>query len=206
MIIQQAPAAFAGLTVAAGTAAQVLQVNAAGVLAGLASGNFYLKGPASNELNQNPFRVIVSGTILAHGATQTVAVGLQWAAISAAGVVGSLADTFTAVASGTLVAGTYYDFMIEQEFYGSALSSTLNVAGVASNTTVSVGGVPTAISTGIPASLALTNAAIASQTEPITGVNNTVNQPAFAFAVTVKNSVSDTTETVTLNQFAIVQD
>lgn len=200
VIVSSAPVAFGSLTTAAGTAAQVIPVNAAGVLAGLPAGNFFLDSPQSNTLNGRRFVVSASGWILAHGASQTVAVGLQafpWNTSVAGARTASGTATFTPVASATLTAATYYNFVISQTFFASlpantmsCLPPTVNVAGAA----VSISTVPAAIVTAIT---------IASQTEPITGINNTINYPLVSFAVSVTNSVSDAVETVQLTQFSI---
>lgn len=203
-ITSQAPVAFSLFTTASGTAEQPLQVSAAGVTAGLTAGNFTLVTPPANEVQGNRFKVYAAGWVKAHGATQTVKLALQWQAYSTTGgLLFSPVDTFTPNASGTLVAGVFYDFLIEQEFYGEPNSGNLYAVPAVN---YYIGGQAAITATAIaPATLFCPNLLSASQTEPITGVNNSYNWPAANFYVTITNSVSDTVETIQLTQFAMEQ-
>jgi hypothetical protein len=225
-IIAQAPVQYAaGYTSVAGTAEQIIQTNAAAKVAGIAPGNFYLDVTAEEAVS-SLIKVKASGTIQAHGATQTVAMGLLYQAWSGTSRASNPVDTFTPVASAALVAGNYYDFSIEQEFFcSSALSGILCATGLP---VVTVGGIVVNVTTGIPSALSLPNllqtpyilqAASGGNTGPaITGpassgyVSNAFaspnagvisTTPIMSFAVSIKNSVSDAVETVNLNSFFV---
>ncbi len=201
IVTAQAPVAFSLMTSASGTSAQTIQVSSAGVTAGLTAGNLYLDSPSSNLLNGRRFNVTVIGWVKAHGATQTIAPGLQiypWNTSVSGARTASGTATFTTQASGTLTAGTYYDFMISQDFFGEANANTL--VCTAPSVYVNSG---TAIASTTPASPVTVAFASASQTEPINGVNATTDYPLASFTVTFANSVSDTVETVQLTQFCI---
>jgi hypothetical protein len=165
----------------------------------------FITSPQADQIVSNTFKVTASGTIVAHGATQTVKVALLWAAISASGVIGVPVDTFTPVASGTLIAGTSYDFVIEQEFYaGSAAQGTIVPLGLP---TVFVGGVAVNVTTGLPSPLACPNISSFVQAATNNGIVVTENNlPPIAFALSIANSVSDTAETVQINQFYLSQN
>src|SRR5579864_7534630 len=124
----QAPVAFSAMTSATGTTAQLWQVSATGVTAGLTAGNFYLDSPSSNLLNGRKFTVTYGGWVKAHGATQGIYMGLQafpWNTSVAGARTASGTNTFTPLTSGTLVAGTFYDFVVTQDFFGEANANTL---------------------------------------------------------------------------------
>jgi hypothetical protein len=198
----QAPVAFSLTTSATGTSAQAFQVSSAGTSAGLTAGNLYLDSASSNLMNGRRFVVTAAGWVKAHGGTQTIAPGLQiypWNTTVAGARTASGTATFTPVASGTLVAGTFYDFVVTQQFFGEANANTLTcfapVVYVA-------GSVVSIVTTASAQTVAF---ASASQTEPITGINNTVDYPLASFTCTFTNSVSDTVETLQLTQFSIEQ-
>jgi hypothetical protein len=199
-VVNQAPVAFSLMTSASGTSAQVLQVSSTGVTAGIAAGNFYLDSASSNLLNGRRFQVSAGGWVKAHGATQTFAPGLQilpWNTTVAGARTASGTATFTPVASGTLTAGTFYDFSVTQEFFGEANANTLTCFAPA----VYVAGTQVTISS--VASAQTVAFASASQTEPITGINNTTDYPLASFVFSFTNSVSDTVETLQLTQFSL---
>jgi hypothetical protein len=199
-VTNEAAVLYSTTTSVSGTSAQLFQVNAAGVSAGVAAGNFYLTAGPSNILNGRKFTVTAGGWVKAHGATQTFAPGLQifpWNTSVAGGPAVSGTVTFTPVASGTLVAGTYYDFIVTQDFFGDANANTLTcfapsvyVAG----SVVSISSTASAITVSFQS---------ASQTEPITGINNTTDYPLGYFGVSFANTVSDTTETAQLTTFNV---
>lgn len=199
-IQNQAKVLFSAMTSGSGTAAQLWQVSANGVTQGETAGNFYLNSQPSNNLNGRKFNVTCAGWVKAHGATQTIAFGLQcfpWNTTVAGAIAASGTNTYTAVASGTLVAGTYYDFVISQDFYGEINANTLTCFAP----TVYVAGSPvTIVTTATPITVAF---ALPTQTEPITGINNTTDYPLCSFCPTFLNSVSDTTETMQLTQFGL---
>ncbi len=195
-----APVLFSATTAVAGTAAQSFQVSAAGVSAGLTAGNFFLDSTDSDKLNGRRFVVTAAGWVKAHGASNTFAPGLQiypWNTTVAGARTASGTATFTPVASGQLIAGTFYDFVITQQFFGEANANTLTcfapVVYVA-------GSAVTIVTTSTPITVAF---ASASQTEPITGINNTTDYPLASFTCTFANTVSDTTETAQLTYFGI---
>ena len=199
-VTNQAAVAYSSTTAVSGTSAQLFQVNAAGVSAGTAAGNFYMTAGPSNILNGRRFTVTAGGWVKAHGATQTIAPGLQifpWNTSVAGGPAVTGTATFTPVASGTLVAGTFYDFVITQDFFGDANANTLTCAAPA----VYVAGTQVAIVT-VPAAITVSYQ-LAIQTEPITGINNTTDYPLGYFGVSFANSVSDTTETAQLTTFSV---
>ena len=199
-IQNQAKVLFSPTTSVAGTAAQPWQVSANGVTQGETAGNFYLNSQPSNNLNGRRFNITYGGWVKAHGATQTIAFGLvlyPWNTSVAGGIAASGTNTYTAVASGTLVAGTFYDFVVSQDFYGEINANTLTCFAP----TVYVAGSPvTIVTTASPITVAF---ALPTQTEPINGINNTTDYPLASFNPTFTNSVSDTTETLQLTQFAL---
>lgn len=195
-----APVLYSAMTSGSGTSAQVWQVSSTGTSAGVTAGNLYLDSQDSDKYNGRKFTVTAGGWFKAHGATQTVAVGLQifpWNTTVSAGRTASGTATFTPVASGSLTAGTFYDFLISQDFFGEANANTLTCLAP----TVYFGGSPVSISS--VASAQTVAFASASQTEPITGVNTTYDYPLASFCVTFTNSVSDTTMTAQLTQLSI---
>jgi hypothetical protein len=196
-ILSQAAVGFSGMTSASGTSEQIWQMSSAGVTAGLASGNFYMDSPPANIINGVPFAVTVAGWVKAHGTSQTIKFGLMWQAWNGSSRSGSPADAFTTVASGTLTAGTVYDFYVQQKFLGDANAQVLSPLGLP---TVVVGGTAVTIS-AVTSPLTTFNFATASQTEPITGINASYNYPAVSFVPSFLNSVSDTTETLQLTTF-----
>lgn len=199
-IVAQAPVAFSAMTSATGTAAQIFQVSSSGTSNGLTAGNFYLDSPHSDLLNGKRFKVVAGGWVKAHGATQTVAFGLQifpWNTTVAGGRTASGTATYTTVASGQLTAGTYYDFLIEQEFFGEANANTLTCLAptvYAAGSSVTISSVASAQTVAF---------ASANQTEPINGVNATVDYPLASFVVTFANTTPDTVETLQLTQFQL---
>ena len=199
-IQNQAKVAFSAMTSASGTAAQAWQVSATGVTQGETAGNFYLNSQPSNNLNGRKFNITYAGWVKAHGATQTIAFGLvlyPWNTSVAGAIAASGTATYTAVASASLTAGTFYAFVVSQDFYGQVNADTLTCFAP----TVYVAGSPvTIVTTASPITVAF---ASASQTEPINGVNATTDYPLASFNPTFTNSVSDTTETMQLTQFAL---
>lgn len=199
----QAPVAFSAMTSASGTSEQLWQVSSTGTSVGnLTAGNFYLDSPSSNLLNGRKFTVTVGGWFKAHGATQTVAVGIQifpWNTTVAGGRTASGTDTYTTVASGTLIAGTFYDFLIFQDFFGEINANTLTCL----LPTVYFGGSKANVVTA--ASAQTVAFATAVQTEPGNGLNEVTSQnyPLASFVPTFTNSVSDTVMTAQLTQCSI---
>ena len=195
-----APVAYSLMTSGSGTSEQLWQVSSTGTSAGVAAGNFYLDSPESDKLNGRRFTVTVGGWVKAHGATQTIKFGLQifpWNTSVAGGRTATGTDTWTTVATGALTAGTYYDFVMVQDFFGEANANTLTCFAPS----VYVGGSAVAIVT--TASAQTVAFASASQTEPITGINSLTDYPLCSFVPTFLNSVSDTTETMQLTQASI---
>lgn len=199
-IQNQAPVLFSAMTSASGTAAQLWQVSANGVTQGLTAGNFNLVAGPSNNLNGRRFNVTYGGWVKAHGASQTIAPGLQifpYNTTVAGGPTASGTATFTTVASGQLIAGTFYDFIVSQDFFGEANANTLTCFAP----TVYVGGTQVTIAATSAAITVAFN--VASQTEPITGENTTTDYPLANFTPTFANTVSDTTETLQLTTCAL---
>lgn len=195
-----AAVAYSLMTSGSGTSVQPWQVSSTGTSAGVTAGNFYLDSPSSNLLNGRKFTVTVGGWFKAHGATQTVAAGLQifpWNTTVSGARTASGTATYTAVASGTLIAGTYYDFLISQDFFGEANANTLTCFAP---TVYFAGSSVTISSTASAQTVAF---ASASQTSPINGVNTTYDYPLASFVPTFTNSVSDTVMTAQLTQASI---
>ena len=193
----QAPVLYSAMTSASGTSAQLWQVSSTGTTAGVTAGNFNLIAGPSNNLNGRRFSVTYGGWVKAHGATQEIAFGLQifpWNTSVAGGPTVSGTNTFTAVNSGVLTAGTFYDFIVSQDFFGEANANTLTCLAPS----VYVGGTQVTIASVAAAITVAFNPA--SQTEPITGINNTTDYPLAYFVPTFANTVSDTTETLQLTQ------
>lgn len=188
------------MTSGSGTSAQLWQVSSTGTTAGVAAGNLNLVAGPSNVLNGRRFQVSYGGWVKAHGATQEIAFGLQifpWNTSVSGGPTASGTNTFTGVNSGVLTAGTYYDFIVTQQFFGEANANTLTCFAPV----VYVGG--TVVTIASVASAVTVAFASASQTEPITGINNTTDYPLANFTPTFANTVSDTTETLQLTTFAL---
>lgn len=203
-ILAQAPVAFSNYTTLTGTAEQITQVSAAGLAAGVnnaVASNFYLDSPSANLLPGRS-KVTATGWIKAHGATQTVKIALMWQAWSGASRISIPLDTFTVVASPTLLAGVFYDFNLEQTFYTEPNSGLL----FAVLPSLSINGNAVSIVTGAPSGpLPLPNLSSASQTSPVTGINTSYNYPAVSFCIGLVNSVSDTAETFALTSFTLEQ-
>ena len=137
--------------------------------------------------------------VKAHGATQVIAFGLQcfpWNTTVAGARTASGTNTFTPVNSGQLTAGTFYDFQITQDFFGESNANTLTCVAP---TVYVAGSAVSIVTTASPITVAY---AIASQTEPITGINSTTDYPLASFVVTFANNTSDTVETLALTQFS----
>lgn len=189
---------YSAMTSGTGTAAQLWQVSSTGTSAGVAAGNLNLVAGPSNNINGRRFEVSYGGWVKAHGATQEIAFGLQIFPFNTSVVGGptvSGTSTFTAVNSGVLTAGTTYDFIVNQQFFGEANANTLTCFAP----TVYVGGTQVTIAS-VAAAITVAFAS-ASQTEPITGINNTTDYPLANFTPTFANTVSDTTETLQLTTF-----
>jgi hypothetical protein len=195
--VAQAPITFQGpTTVATGTSTQIIQYNSTGTTNGFTAGNFALISPESNILNGVRFSVKYSGWYKSHGASQAVALGLNLNAYtSATAPTGNGTATCTPVSSGPLLAGTTYNFSFSQDFIGTSQASTV----VGSNPVVLFAAAPVTYSAGTTA-IACTFAG-PSQTEPITGVNNTISWPLAQFYATFADAVSDTTATLALTEF-----
>ena len=196
----QAPVLFSAMTSASGTSAQLWQVSANGVTQGLTAGNFNLVSGPSNNLNGRRFNITYGGWVKAHGATQEIAFGLQifpYNTSVSGGPTVSGTNTFTAVNSGVLAAGTFYDYIVSQDFFGEANANTLTCFAPS----VYVGGSQVVIASVAAAITVAFN--VASQTEPITGENNTTDYPLANFTPTFANTVSDTTETLQLTTFSL---
>lgn len=188
------------MTSGSGTSAQLWQVSSTGTTAGVTAGNLNLVAGPSNNLNGRRFVISYGGWVKSHGASQTLAFGLQIFPYNTSVVGGPTVAgtaTYTPVASGGLIAGTFYDFIVQQTFFGEANANTLTCEAP----TVYVAGVQVAIAT-VPAAITVAFNT-ASQTEPITGVNNTTDYPLANFTPTFANTVSDTTETLQLTTFAL---
>lgn len=200
-VIAQAPVAFSKYTSLTGTGEQILQVSSAGVTAGMTAGNFYLDAPPSNILNGKVFTVRMAGWLKAHGASQTVAVGLLWSAWSAGSRSATTADTFTIpTVSHVLVAGTYYNFSIVQQFYGD--SSTNALTAILPAVYSMWGNGYSVVTATTPLAVTFNSA---SQTEPGTGFSEVADQnyPLVSFMTSITNSVADTVETCQLTQFQL---
>lgn len=200
--IAQAFVQFSGpYTVLTGTAVQYIPTTAAGVTAGLPSGNFFLTTPQSDLLNGERFQVNVGGWYKSHGTSQTLAVGLYCnpfiASTNPTGN-GTLTSA-TATASSALTAGTFYDFVFTQQFFGDANANTLTCF---TPTVYIAGAVLSQAQNSTP--IAVTFAS-GSQTSPITGINNTYDWPLANFYVAITDGVSDTTATLQLTEFYISQ-
>ena len=198
--IASAPVAYSLTTAATGTALQLFQVSSTGVTAGLTAGNFYLDSPPSNVLNGRMFEINATGWVKAHGATQKMVFGLQcfpWnTSVSGAKTATGTSCFTVASPSATLTAGTYYNFAIQQKFFGDANTNLLSVL----TPTCWFAG---AVETGVAVSSITVAYNTALQTEPITGINASNDYPLASFGVEFYNTVSDTTETMQLTNFSL---
>lgn len=201
MNIAQAPVQFSGYTVLTGTSVQFLPTSAAGVTAGLPSGNFFLTAPVSNLLNGARFKVSFGGWYKSHGASQTLGVGLYCNPFTSANNPtgnGTLTSA-TATQSATLTQGTVYNFTFNQDFFGDATSNTLTCF---TPSVLIAGAVLSQAQLATP--IAVTFAS-ASQTSPVTGINTTFDWPLANFYVGITDGVSDTLATLQLTEFYVSQ-
>lgn len=201
MIIADAPVAFSAYTAIAGTSVQYLQVSSAGVTAGLRAGNFFLTAPQSPLLNGQRFKVNFSGWVKAHGSSQYLGVGLYLNPYTSASQPtgnGTLTSA-TATQSAALTAGTFYDFSFQQEMEGDSNAGTITFYAP----TIFIAGV--AVSQAANTTPLAVTFASSVQTSPITGINNSVNNPLADFYVAFTNTTSDTVETYQLTEFYVSQ-
>ena len=202
-IVAQAYTVYSSFTTLVAVTEQIIPVNAAGVLAGQTAGNLYMDGPSANQMNGKRFKVNLGGWVKAHGTSQTVKIGLLWQAWLGSVRTGSPADTFTTVASGTLTAGTFYDFVVEQEFFGEMNADTITAV----LPSVMIAGAAVTI-TSVTAALACTNlnTALFNQPSPSTGYITPAvgyDYPAISFCASVLNSVADTVQTGAITEFTM---
>lgn len=146
--------------------------------------------------NGRPFYLTAQGWVKAHGTSQTVAIGFQGAAYSTSAFSGTQLGTGTA--SGTLTAGTYYPFWLSATLFvdntSGILSGFYSVADGASPTLKA----PTVLAntlTGI--TFGSNYVASSNATNPLASAQT----PALQFALTMTNSVADTTETLGVTSF-----
>jgi hypothetical protein len=147
-------------------------------------------------LNGRPFNVVAQGYVKAHGATQTIKMGLQGAAYSTSAFSGTQLYE-AATASGTLTAGTFYPWWLNASLQADNTSGILQgmVITVVNNVQGSTGSnilanTLTAITFG-------SNNVGTNVTQPLASAQT----PALQFALTFKNSVSDTTQIISVMNF-----
>lgn len=189
MIIAQAvgptnqPISF---TTGTGTAAQVIQ-NGSTPLVLTVGGQI---------LNGRPFEVKVQGYVKAHGASQTMKLGLQAAKYTSGAFVGT--QIYTAgTASGQMIAGQSYPFYLSATFFADNTSGILTgYASTCDGVTPTMNG-STVVSSLISGVSFGSNNVGANVTAPLAGAQT----PALQFAITFTNSVSDTVEVVSITSF-----
>lgn len=172
-------------TSGSGTSAQVIK-NGSSALVLTVGGQIF---------NGKPFQVVAQGYVKAHGSSQTIAFGLQGAAYSTSAFSGTQLGTGTA--SGTMTAGTVYPWYLAATLFAD------NTSGILSGFYTVVDGVtPTLKAPTVLANL-LTGITFGSNNVG-TNVTNplaSAQAPALQFALTFTNSVSDTTEVVSVSSF-----
>lgn len=152
--------------------------------------------------NGKPFEIVAQGYVKAHGATQTLAFGLQGQAYSTGAFSGTQLATGTA--SGTLTAGTYYPFFLRAQMFAD------NTSGILSGFYTVADGVTPTLKAGTIVAAKLTGITFGSNA--ITGTTYATNPlgaaqtPALQFALTITNSVSDTAEIFYITSFYATND
>jgi hypothetical protein len=153
----------------------------------------------SQIYNGKPFYLTAQGWVKAHGTSQTVAFGFQGAKYTTGAFSGTQLGTGTA--SGTLTAGNVYPFLLQATLFAD------NTSGILSGYYSVVDGVtPTYKSNAV---LAATLTGVNFGTNNATNATNplaSAQTPALQFALTFTNSVSDTTEVVSVSSFFVSND
>ena len=151
-------------------------------------------------LNGRPFEVVCQGYVKAHGATQTLKMGLQ-GQLNASTFSGTQLYT-SATASGVMTAGTVYPFYMRVCLFADNTSGILSGFGVQCD-----GVTPTFVGGAIVSNL-LTSVTFGSN-----NVGTSVTAPlasaqgvALQFCPTITNSVADTTEVFTVTSFYATSD
>lgn len=209
-ILIQAQLPYASTAIATGTAAQQVQVNAAGTLAGLTAGNFVLPIPAEYPVGTTPIRLKAQGYVV-KGTTSTLLLNFTWGK-----TIASQAAMFTAVASASLTGANppvlptnAYVWKMEQNIILDAVSQTASATGPGSGVSdglgtggIFVGAANVAITAGIPPTqLTTVPYNTTSQPSPQTGINQVV---PVANSIYVGISFSNgTSETVAGAAFVI---
>jgi hypothetical protein len=180
------PVTYTSLT---GTSAQVVKTGGAALVLTV-GGQIY---------NGKPFYLTAQGFLKAHGTSQTFAMGFQGSAYSTSAFSGTQLGTGTA--SGTLTAGTVYPWYLNATLFAD------NTSGILSGWyTVADGATPTLKA---PTVLAATLTGITFGTNnAATGSNplSSAQTPALQFALTLTNSVADTTEVLSVTSFYAAND
>ena len=153
-------------------------------------------------LSGKPFKITEQGTLLAHGAAQTLIFGLQGAAYST----GAFAGTQLAAgsASGAVTAGSSYDFYLTATLFGSNASGLVSGFYITSdNVTPSAKAVTVTAAklTGIKF-----GSSVLSGTTWATNPLGAAQLPALQFALTVQASVSDTQQVFSITSFYATND
>lgn len=180
------------------TNAPVSVTSAAGTSAQVITGNILTVG--GQVYNGKPFSVIAQGYVKAHGATQTFAFGLQGQKYSTGAFSGTQLGTGTA--SGSMTAGTVYPFYLKATFFAD------NVSGILSGFYSVADGVTPTLKGGTVLANLLTGVSFGSNNvgTNVTAPLASAQTPALQFALTFTNSVSDTTEVVSITSFYAEND
>lgn len=211
-IIAQAPVQFAVTTQATGTAAQQVQVSAAGVTAGLTAGNFTLGIPAEFPTGYVPITIKARG-YFSRGTSSTVAIGLLWGKTQAT----ATAAMYTAVASASLtganpplVANTF-PWAVDQKIYLDAASQTASAVGPGSGVSdglgtggMWIGAANVALVAGIPPTqLTAVSYNATNQPAPGNGLNQVVSTVNNAIYIGIQFTNGTSEVVATTPQFVI---
>ena len=158
------------------------------------SGTLLSIGPNAALYSGKPFHIIAQGYVKSHGASQTIAIGLQGQKGSATFSGTQLA---TLTASGQMIAGTVYPWYIEYD------ASADNVSGILTGDFWGFDGItPTKTAQTVSAAtLSGVNFGSFNVGTNVTNPLAAAQTVALQFALTFTNTVSDTVETVSITSF-----
>jgi hypothetical protein len=178
------------MTSGSGTSAQVIKNGTSALVINL-GGQIY---------NGKPFYLTAQGWVKAHGTSQTIAVGFQGAAYSTSAFSGTQLGTGTA--SGTLTAGTVYPWLLNATLFADNTSGIMSGFYTVTDGVTATTKANTVLASTLTSITFGTNNVGTNVTNPLAGAQT----PALQFALTFTNSVSDTTETVSVSSFYVSND
>lgn len=151
-------------------------------------------------LNGKPFWLEIQGYVKAHGTSQTIAIGFQGAKYSTGAFSGTQLGTGTA--SGAMTAGNFYPFSL------TAWLTVDNASGILTGSySVQDGVSPTLKAPTVLANL-ISGISVPADvlSNPGNPIASAIKSPVLQFCPTFTNSVSDTSEIVTITSFYAATD